>query len=714
MIRINRAVYRDKVMGCWLGKNAGGTLGEPLEEKFGRDEMYHVDWYPCLPEGGIPNDDLELQLIWLQLVLQKGPGITSADMAQAWMDCIAYNFDEYGLSKENMQKGLLPPVCGWHNNVFKDCMGSPIRSEIWACLAPGCMETVARYAWQDAIVDHGGGESVYGEIFNAVLESAAFIIEDKFRLLELALSSIPETSLTYQSVKRSIDNYKRGMGYEDNRNDIKDTFYNPVAQYSPLNLGFQTIGWLYGQDFGDAICKAVNCGWDTDCTGATLGAILGIIGGASALPEKWTAPLGYEIATNMSTGGIRNLTAPTDIRKLTDVVCREAEKVVRYWGCEVEFTDDGCVDGNTDKKHTEYSKELTIDLPWLAGYKPNIVSYPLGGLEAEVGYKTDAAIIGNRASELAVTLRNPHPVEKSVEIGIDLPDGFEAVSVKCDSGGDGSCKDSNCEDGDCGGGNCKDSNCEDGDCEDGHWGGSNCEGVNCGAVNCKAGNRKSLTINPWGTARLEIEVRASAGVIRDSNRGFIMFRTEGEPAVPAVPLVLLGGSRWLISGLYEGKHLEDTCGINENEIFELPPEGFREEWRTRNDLELSAAFVREGIIYALHYIKCSEERDVVLGVPNNGRMKLFLNGELIHRTVRQVPLRANLGNGGAQGDGSNYIVTRLARGMNQVLIKLENDNTLKGGQKSHFTIGGMSDVCDKNHGMPVLGITRTVFPWEEK
>jgi len=32
-------------------------------------------------------------------------------------------------------------------------------------------------------------------------------------------------------------------------------------------------------------------GWDTDCNGATAGSIWGAMHGASAIPEKWTAPL---------------------------------------------------------------------------------------------------------------------------------------------------------------------------------------------------------------------------------------------------------------------------------------------------------------------------------------------------------------------------------------------------------------------------------------
>ncbi|MEM1583048.1 MAG: ADP-ribosylglycohydrolase family protein, partial [Candidatus Bathyarchaeia archaeon] len=170
-LRISWKTYWDKVYGCWLGKNAGGTLGGPLEALYGRDEMFNVWWYPKLVEGGIPNDDLEIQLVWLQALRDRGINLTARDLAEYWLDCILYNPDEYGLHKTNLRLGLQPPVSGWYNNWFKDCMGSPIRSEIWACIAPGAPNISARYAYQDAICDHAGGESVYGEIFNATVES---------------------------------------------------------------------------------------------------------------------------------------------------------------------------------------------------------------------------------------------------------------------------------------------------------------------------------------------------------------------------------------------------------------------------------------------------------------------------------------------------------------------------------------------------------------
>lgn len=631
-------------MGCWLGKNAGGTLGEPLEEKFGRKEMFQIDWYPFLPEGGIPNDDLELQLIWLQQLRKKGPGLTAADLVEAWTDCVAYNFDEYGLCKENMQKGLQPPVCGWHNNAFKDCMGSPIRSELWACVAPGCPELAAWYAYQDAIVDHGGGESVYGEIFNAVLESCAFVNDNKFELLDAALASIPASSLTYQCVKRTIDNYHSGMKYEENRNDLVEAFYHPVAQYSPLNLGFQTIGWLYGEDFGDAICKAVNCGWDTDCTAATLGAILGIIGGASALPEKWIEPLGYEIATNMTTGGIRNLTAPTDIRELTEVVCKEAERVLNYWGKEMEFCDESMPCSETG--------QIKIpELNFLKDYAPDSLVYVYGGVRETVQYDRDAAIVGDRASKITVKLKNLHPVEKQMDIRLELPEGFYL----------------------------------------------------------KGQGTEQLVLAPEGDAQMIYEICADAAQIRETNQCWLKIRICGEPAIPAIPIVLLGGNRWMISRLYPDKTIEDDCCVDEQSWFVRPPEQFEEQWNTGNDLSLGTRFSEKGVIFALHQFYSEEDKEVVLGVPNNGYMKLYLNTELIHTTKEKTALRANLGNGGALGDLSNYKVTTISKGWNQILIKLQADEL---PQEAHFTIGGMSTVCVKNHGMPVLGLCRSRFLWE--
>ena len=122
---LSESEYRNKVKGCWIGKNAGGSLGEPLELMWGHSSTFDVGFYSKLPEGGLPNDDLDLQIVWLMLLEERGLEITCRDFAEYWLNHIGRCPDEFGCIKANLQKGLNSPVSGGFNNPFKDCMGSP-------------------------------------------------------------------------------------------------------------------------------------------------------------------------------------------------------------------------------------------------------------------------------------------------------------------------------------------------------------------------------------------------------------------------------------------------------------------------------------------------------------------------------------------------------------------------------------------------------------
>ena len=63
--RINIHEFRDKVLGCWQGKNIGGTLGAPME---GTRQLGDISFYTQETAGRpAPNDDLDLQLVWRRL-----------------------------------------------------------------------------------------------------------------------------------------------------------------------------------------------------------------------------------------------------------------------------------------------------------------------------------------------------------------------------------------------------------------------------------------------------------------------------------------------------------------------------------------------------------------------------------------------------------------------------------------------------------------------
>ena len=333
MSKLGRQTYLEKVYACWLGKNIGGTLGGPHEGKPGPLELTFYDPVPTEPAA---NDDLDLQLIWLHALETHGLRLTPAQLSQEWLEHNAYPWCEYGFSQLNARRGLVPPVTGSYDNWFGDCMGAPIRSEIWACIAPGTPHLACEYAWRDAIRDHWG-EGVWGELFLVAVESAAFVVADRDALLDIGLAAIPPWSATARAIEVVRDSHARNLDWMEARERVLAGFGHQHPTHAPMNIAFIVLGWLYGQDFGDALLKAVNCGQDTDCTGATLGAILGILGGPSAIPRAWHEPVGEAIKPGW---GLVNLEVPANLGELTSRVCAIGEELARHFADAPRLVDE--------------------------------------------------------------------------------------------------------------------------------------------------------------------------------------------------------------------------------------------------------------------------------------------------------------------------------------------------------------------------------------
>ena len=338
-MKMDLQVYLDKVHGCWLGKNIGGTLGAPFECRRG---VFDIDFYTHdLTTGVLPNDDLDLQLIWLHAAEEYGKTVDAKILGEYWLSYIVPNWCEYGAAKNNMALGIAPPLSGWYHNHNKDSCGAFIRSELWACLAPGHPDIAVKYAYEDAIVDHSD-EGVYGELFCAAIQSAAFSVSDTDTLVSIGLSYIPEDCAVAKAVIEARRCYAEGLTWQEARKKILQLVPGTFGQYigyedrepesdvplgkpgfdTPSNIGILMIGWLYSEgDIGKGVCIAAGCGEDADCTAATLGAVLGIIQGADALPEKWLAPIGDEIKTICIDLTDSSLKIPASAKELTERIC---------------------------------------------------------------------------------------------------------------------------------------------------------------------------------------------------------------------------------------------------------------------------------------------------------------------------------------------------------------------------------------------------------
>ncbi|MDZ4200242.1 MAG: ADP-ribosylglycohydrolase family protein [Kiritimatiellia bacterium] len=448
MPQIALSKYRNKVLGCWLGKNIGGTLGAPFEWK---RQINEVSFYTQTSLNGqpMPNDDLDIQLLWLVALEDLGMDVTARQLAEYWMTFVTPHWAEYGTAKINMRQGLPPPLSGIVQNAYKHSCGAYIRSEIWACIAPGLPRLAARFAVEDAQLDHGDGEGTYAEIFMAALESAAFFISDLRSLIDIGLSYVPADCGVARAVRTTLACLDSGKTWVETRDEIlrlyrgkphgpgagdvserdrKLGFADGNLGYDvPSNIAITLIGLLYGgDDFGAVQCIAVNCGEDTDCTAATAGSVWGIMYGAEAIPERWIEPIGRGIKTvclNLGELGYFGSRLPQTVDELTDRTLRIAQQVLLRHG----------------EPHALEAPSENEPLPPLSSWKVTDSGrsiwglttgprYDFDGFRIHVEYGPDGPFIRDGVpTKIRLTIHRPSGIQSNLSLQWYVPEGWRVT-----------------------------------------------------------------------------------------------------------------------------------------------------------------------------------------------------------------------------------------------------------------------------------------------
>lgn len=421
MIRLNKETYLDKLHACWIGKNIGGTLGGPYE---GQRDFLNVKGFATKSNEPMPNDDLDLQLVWLNAMEDVGPVDFNANvLADYWLDWIPVHYNEYGICKTNLRLGLLPPMSGEVDNErWRASNGAWIRSEIWASLAPGLPDVAAKYATMDAMLDHGVSEGVCAEIFTTSMQSLAYIESDIEFIINSALSKIPEDSMTAKTIRLVIDNYKAGVPYRETRDKVIE-FNKELGWFqAPGNIGFMIIGLLYGEgDYKNSMIYAINCGDDTDCTAATIGATLGIIGGTKAIPEDMKEHIGDGIVT-ISINGMYSGRIPKTCKELTDRVFKLVPSVMAANEVDFEFTDGETIFGSKEKEN--FNRIPSTELMNRARYSYDVTTTRRFTVRVELN-DTPRVAEGDERHVTITFFCNPKEREsRKLSIRLITPDGW--------------------------------------------------------------------------------------------------------------------------------------------------------------------------------------------------------------------------------------------------------------------------------------------------
>ena len=446
---LNETELHDKVLACWLGKNIGGTLGEPFEW---RRQINDVSFY-TQELGGEPrpNDDLDIQLLWLIALEERGVTLDAHTLAEYWCLYVTPHWSEYGTAKINMRAGLMPPLCGIRGNAYKDSCGAFIRSEIWACIAPGAPHLAAHFALQDAMLDHGDGEGTYAEVFCAATESAAFIEQDLRLLLQIGLSFVPPECGVARATLKAIDCYDSQLSWKDARDAILrdfrgDTFFGWRDWTSPEDwekgLGDGEKGWdapgnialtvlalLYGEgDFAKTVCIAVNCGEDTDCTAATAGALFGILHGTAGIPDQWIAPIGRTIKTaclNMGELGFYGDALPATVDILTDRTLAIARQVTLRHHPHTRVST-----GNSDFSGYQVAQFLGGDAAKQLYERLQGPVFRFDFFEVYLDYGGDATVAPGQSKTITAHIRNTYKIQANLQLRLYAPAGWNVAPTR--------------------------------------------------------------------------------------------------------------------------------------------------------------------------------------------------------------------------------------------------------------------------------------------
>lgn len=323
----------DHITGAWLGRCVGCLLGKASEG------VRTADFWPFLRlTGQFPirdyirfgatgkaakqfpqfarrawcddidhmpiDDDTNYTTTGYLIVKQCGAGFTPADVAQFWMGnlpllatCTAER-----VAYRNFALQVQPPASASFRNPFREWIGAQIRADAFGYVNVGNPERAAEFAWRDACISHIKN-GIYGEMLMAAMIAAAPYCDDPAVLVQTGLSEIPKTSRLHRDVTEVCDWYRQGLSYDDAVAMIHERWDETVGHdwcHTNSNAAICVAALLWGNgDFGTSICRAVQPCFDTDCNGATVGSILGMMLGAKALPAKWVGKLYNTLKTSL-------------------------------------------------------------------------------------------------------------------------------------------------------------------------------------------------------------------------------------------------------------------------------------------------------------------------------------------------------------------------------------------------------------------------------
>ena len=269
------------------------------------------------------DDDTNYTVLAMKVIDDYGFDFTSDNVLEAWCKWIPV-FDTFTAERvayRNYIIGLKPPETACYRNPYREMIGAQIRGDFFGYVNVGKPKEAGELAFRDASISHIKN-GIYGEMYVAALIAIAAVDDDIMFCIKKALEFIPKKSRLKRDIEKVITWYNEGVLELDVIEKIHEIFDETCSHHwcdTNSNAMIVIMALLYGnKDFGKSICLAVQAAIDTDCNGATVGSVLGIMLGIDGIDSYWTDAFSNGLCTSME--GYGKVSLDTLVDKTIEII----------------------------------------------------------------------------------------------------------------------------------------------------------------------------------------------------------------------------------------------------------------------------------------------------------------------------------------------------------------------------------------------------------